>query len=291
GESKDGKKIAVKMLHDTIGLNNDQFDTECLNLASLRHHNIVQLVGYCHETRREYVRYKGKFVHAQQIKRALCLEYMYNGSLETFLSDKLKGNDWSTRYAIIKGICNGLKYLHEELDPPMSHLDLKLANILLNENMVPKITDFGLSRFFDGKKTQTTKSIIGTRGYLPPEYIDGEIISIKSDIFSLGVVIIKIVTGPKGYFRRAEMTSQQLTKSVLEKWRKRLHATSDNELESYSKQVKRCIEIALSCLEADRSNRPSIGDIIRKLNETEAMHQIDSGFTYDRGLSFSSINQ
>lgn len=183
------------MLHDTIGLNNDQFDTECLNLASLRHHNILQLVGYCHETRREYVRYKGKFVHAQQIKRALCLEYMYNGSLETFLSgmmmlhftcisskgkesflklafdenlhsvvaDKLKGNDWSTRYAIIKGICNGLKYLHEELDPPMSHLDLKLANILLNENMVPKITDFGLSRFFDGKKTQTTKSIIGTR--------------------------------------------------------------------------------------------------------------------------------
>lgn len=78
---------------------------------------------------------------------------------------------------------------------------------------------------------------------------------------------------------------------MLEKWRKRLHATSDNELESYSKQVKRCIEIALSCLEADRSNRPSIGDIIRKLNETEAMHQIDSGFTYDRGLSFSSINQ
>lgn len=76
-----------------------------------------------------------------------------------------------------------------------------------------------------------------------------------------------------------------------EKWRKRLQETSEYELESYSEQVKRCIEIALSCLEADRRKRPSIGDIIRKLNETETMLQTSSGFTNDQGLSFSSISQ
>lgn len=291
GVNKDGKKIAVKMLHDIIGLDDHEFDMECLNLARLRHHNIVQLVGYCHETQREYVRYQGNVVHARRTKRALCLEYMYNGSLDKFLSDESKGHDWCTHYAIIKGICNGLKYLHEELESPMYHLDLKLANILLNEKMIPKIADFGLSRLFEGQKTQRTKSIIGTRGYLPPEYIEGEIISIKSDIYSLGVVIIKIMTGPEGYFRSAEISSQEFVMNVHEKWRKRLQETSEYELESYSEQVKRCIEIALSCLEADRRKRPSIGDIIRKLNETETMLQTSSGFTNDQGLSFSSISQ
>jgi serine/threonine protein kinase len=77
-------------------------------------------------------------------------------------ADESNGHDWLTRYAIIKGICQGLKYLHEELDPPMYHLDLKPGNILLDEQMVPKIADFGLSRFFAGESSQITKSAIGT---------------------------------------------------------------------------------------------------------------------------------
>ncbi|CAN6171445.1 unnamed protein product, partial [Urochloa humidicola] len=116
------------------------------------------------------------------------------------------GLDWNTRYAIIMGICKGLKYLHEELMDPIYHLDLKPENILLDENVVPKIADFGLSRFFREEKTQITGSTIGTRGYLPPEYIDRGTISNKFDIFSLGVIVIKIITGHQGYSKSAEMS-------------------------------------------------------------------------------------
>ncbi|VAH40290.1 unnamed protein product [Triticum turgidum subsp. durum] len=279
------------MLHDTIEVNDDQFDTECLNLACLQHNNIVQLVGYCHDTKREYIWHDGKLVPAHGTKRALCLEYMNNGTLDKFISDESKVHDWCTRFSIIKGICNGLKYLHKDLESPMYHLDLKLANILLNENMVPKIADFGLSRLFEGQKTQRTKSIIGTQGYLPPEYRNGEIISNKFDIYSLGVVIIKIMTGPRGYFSSAEIPSWEFIKNVHERWRKRLQVTSEYQLESYSKQVKRCIEIAVSCLETDRNKRPSIGDIVHELNKTYTMLQFGSGLTNDQGLSFSSIDQ
>jgi interleukin-1 receptor-associated kinase 1/coatomer subunit beta' len=78
-------------------------------------------------------------------------------------ADEFTGHDWCTRYAIIKGICQGLKYLHEELQSPMYHLDIKPANVLLDDNMVPKLADFGLSRLFSGGKTQVTKSALGTQ--------------------------------------------------------------------------------------------------------------------------------
>lgn len=291
GESKNGEKIAVKMLHDMPGIDEEQFETEYHNLARLQHHNIVRLVGYSHEIRREYVMYNGKIVGGNWAKRALCLEYMHNGSLDRFLYDESNGLNWCTRYAIIKGICNGVKYLHEELEPPMYHLDLKPANVLLNEAMVPKIADFALSRLFGGQQTQRTKSSIGTLGYQPPEYHDAGIISIKSDIFSLGVVIIKIMRGPKGYFRSVEMSSEQFITTVHEKWRNRLQATSKYELDTYSEQVKRCAEIALSCLDADRSKRPSIGVIVSKLNETEPTLRFPSALPNGQGSSISSMKQ
>ncbi|KAM3215095.1 hypothetical protein ACQJBY_067207 [Aegilops geniculata] len=271
GEHKDGEKIAVKMLHDILGLDNEQFEKKYFNLADLDHKNIVRLVGYCCETRRECVPYDGRMVFADITKRALCFEYMRNGGLDKCLSDETSGHDWCTRYSIIKGICEGLKYLHEELEYPMYHLDLKPANILLDEKLMPKIADFGLSRFFRGEQSQITQSAIGTHGYVPPEYIDASVLSIKFDIFSLGVVIIKIMTGPMGYFRSAEMSAKQFIELVRTNWRKRLHAASVYPLESCSEQVKRCIGIAVSCVEADRSKRPSIGEIVNKLNETETI--------------------
>ncbi|XBI51167.1 hypothetical protein VPH35_033722 [Triticum aestivum] len=106
-------------------------------------------------------------------------------------------------------------------------------------------------------------------GYVPPEYIDAAIISIKFDIYSLGVVIIKLMTGPMGYFRSAEMSPEQFIELVHANWKKRLQTTSIYTLQQHSEQVKRCIEIALSCVDADRHKRPSIGAIINMLNETE----------------------
>ncbi|KAK1668612.1 hypothetical protein QYE76_056771 [Lolium multiflorum] len=260
GEHKNGETIAVKLLHYIPGLDDEQFKKEYLNLASLQHKNIVRLVGYCHETRREILPFDGKMVFAEMTR-------------EHFVSNEFTGHDWCTRYAIIKGICQGLKYLHEELQSPMYHLDIKPANVLLDDNMFPKLADFGLSRLFSGGKTQVTKSALGTHGYVPPEYIDAAVISNKFDIFSLGVVIIKIMTGPTGYFRIDEMSSQQFIELVHANWTKRLYETSMYLLDSYYEQVRRCIEIALSCVEADRYKRPSIGLIISKLNETETMIQ------------------
>ncbi|XP_071675817.1 uncharacterized protein [Lolium perenne] len=237
----------------------------------LHHKNVVRLVSYCNETKGEYVQFNGKLVVAEKIWRVLCFEYMCKGSLDKFIFDEANERNWSTRYAIINGICQGLEYLHEKLNPPMYHLDLKPANILLDESMSPKIADFGLSRLFIEQRTKQTNSSLGTRGYIPPEYIDAGLISIKFDIFSLGVVIIKMMTGQDGYFRPAEISSQQFADDVHTDWMNRLQGMSMNV---YSIQVRRCIEIALSCVEAGRHKRPSIGVIIQNLCRTESIIQI-----------------
>nr|XP_051205690.1 probable LRR receptor-like serine/threonine-protein kinase At1g53430 [Lolium perenne] len=285
GEHKDGQKIAVKVLKDGIDLGDEQFEKEYHNLASLHHKNVVRLVGYCHETKKECMPYNGRMVFAEKTKRVLCFEYMHNGSLGNFIYDKSNRHNWRTRYAIIKGICEGLEYLHEKLEPSMYHLDLKPANVLLDENMSAKIADFGVSRLFLEEKTRKTNSVLGTFGYIPPEYINEGLISIKFDIFSLGVVIIKMMTGRKGYSRITEMSSQQFIEHVHTKWMNRLQSIS---VHRYSVQVRRCIEIALSCVEAERHKRPSIGVIVNTLNKTESWVQIPDALRNDLD---SSINQ
>lgn len=281
GVLKDGEKIAVKKLHSMPGLNDKQFQREYLNLAGLQHQNIVRLVGYCHETWGEYVEYNGKMIFAENQHMALCFEYMHNGSLDNYLQDESNGHDWHTRYTIIKGICKGLKYLHEELELPVYHLDLKPANILLDEKMLPKIADFGLSKLFGDERTRISATPIGTIGYLPPEYINQNLVSNKLDIFSMGVIIIKMMTGPAGYSRSAEMSTQDFIELVHGKWRNRLQRTSVDVTESYAEQVKTCIKIALRCVDADRHKRPNIGDIIDELNETEIATQFSQALTID----------
>uniref|UniRef100_A0ACD5XIL2 Uncharacterized protein n=1 Tax=Avena sativa TaxID=4498 RepID=A0ACD5XIL2_AVESA len=271
GLHKDGTKVAVKLLHDMTGIDDNQFMNEFNNLKRLQHKNIVRLVGCCNETEELSVFYMGKLVIAEKRYRALCLEYMQNGTLSKYISDEYNGHDWPTRYTIIKGICEGLMYLHEELDPPIYHLDLKPDNILLGENTVPKIADFGISRLLGEERTRITKSKVGTFGYAPQEFIDAGVISIKFDIFSLGVIIIKMMAGETGYSKTADISSQQFIELVHGNWVNRLQETSVRATELYSEQVKTCIEIAMRCVKADRRKRPSIGDIVNELNEKEAM--------------------
>jgi interleukin-1 receptor-associated kinase 1/coatomer subunit beta' len=274
GVHKDGEKIAVKVLKNDLDLDDMEFEKEYHNIASLHHKNIVRLIGYCNETRKEFITYNERIVLAEKTKRMLCFEYMHNGSLDKFISDESNEHNWLTRYAIIKGISEGLEYLHEKLNPPMYHLDLKPANILLDKNMKPKIADFGLSRLFGGDKTQFTENRIGTHGYIPPEHIDAGAISTKFDVYSFGVVIIKIMAGRDGYLRSAEMSSQQFINLVHTDWMNRIRATP---VGMYSIQVRRCIEIALSCVETDRDKRPSIGLIVTGLNKTESRsHVLDA---------------
>jgi len=203
GVLPNGEMIAVKKLNSSIpGVKDRHFENEAYHLMRLKHPNVVLLVGWCSETEDIFIPYNGKYICAEKSERLLCLEYMPKGSLRRYLSDEASGLGWDTRYRIIEGICYGLHYLHEEWQhsTPIIHMDLKPANILLDNNMVPKIADFGLSRLFSEEKTWTcTINRDGTLGYMAPEYINKGLITTKSDIFSLGVIIIEIVTGHRDY--------------------------------------------------------------------------------------------
>ncbi|XP_062183344.1 G-type lectin S-receptor-like serine/threonine-protein kinase SD1-13 isoform X2 [Phragmites australis] len=237
----------------------------------LEHPNIVRLIDYCYETQHEHVDYRGQIIFAEKTTRALCLEYLRNGSLERHLSDE--GLEWHKRYKIIKGTCEGLKYIHMEVEEPILHLDLKPDNILLDEDMVPKLADFGLSRIFD-QGTQIADSCIGTLGYQPPEYIDRKLISKKFDIFSLGVVMLRTVSGCRRYSIYDGISPEKFVDTVLANWRNRLQTTwSGSLLDAYCLQVKVCTEIALECVETERTKRPNIVEIIDKLNAME--NQLD----------------
>ncbi|WVZ79687.1 hypothetical protein U9M48_027239 [Paspalum notatum var. saurae] len=218
GVLSNGETIAVKKLNSSMpGVKDMHFDNEASNLTRLKHPNVVLLVGWCYETENIYVEYNGKYICAEKSERLLCLEYMPNGSLREFLSDEASGLGWDIRHKIIEGICYGLHYLHEEWQDnvPLVHMDLKPANILLDNNMVPKIADFGLSRLFDETKTWTcTISRDGTLGYMAPEYINRGLISTKSDIFSLGVIILEIVTGHRDYPDETGIPSQEFIELV-----------------------------------------------------------------------------
>ncbi|CAL4993020.1 unnamed protein product [Urochloa decumbens] len=271
GVLDNGEEIAVKKLYRSQqpGHDNDkQFQNECTNLMRAQHKNIVRLVGYCYEIRHELVEHNGGHILAGVEEKILCFEYMQGGSLENHLSDESHGLDWRSRYNIIRGICEGLYYLHNGSNHPIYHLDLKPANILLNKEMMPKIGDFGLSRLFDSTQTYITSEVIGTRGYMPPEYIERHKITKKFDIFSLGIIIIQIVAGPKGYTKSDEMPSQQFIELVHENWCKRFQATISAHT---SQEIKTCIEIALRCVEGDRVKRPTISEILEELNKFDSI--------------------
>ncbi|XBJ21500.1 hypothetical protein VPH35_000036 [Triticum aestivum] len=162
-----GKKIAVKMFHDDTPTHADggheQFQKVFSNLKRLRHQNIVKMLGYCYETQQKHMEYDGRKIFSEKTQRALSSEYMHNGDLDKYLlSDKYKGDTWQTCYGMIKGICKGLKYLHEDLESPIYHLDLKPSNVLLDEKLVPKLADYGLSRLSGDEQTQIMKCFMGT---------------------------------------------------------------------------------------------------------------------------------
>jgi len=166
GKDKDGQEIAVKLLK-SMDLDGNEFARELNNLTKLKHPNIVRLVGFCDEEEKVVTDYNGKNIIATKMHRALCLECLNNGSLQKHLSDEHHVFDWQKRYKIIKGVCMGLKYLHEELESPVHHLDLKPDNILLDSNMEPKIADFGLSRLLGEKNQQKYYEHCGNIGILP----------------------------------------------------------------------------------------------------------------------------
>ncbi|KAM3393432.1 hypothetical protein ACQJBY_014240 [Aegilops geniculata] len=251
-------KVAVKRLSNTH-MYEKEFHREVECLMMVKHKNVVRFLGYCADTQGSMERYNGKFVMADVQQRLLCFEYLPNGSLDKYITDISLRVQWRNCFQIIKGICQGLHYLHQK---KILHLDLKPTNILLDGNLVPKIADFGVSRCFNEMQSRAiTVNIGGTLGYLAPEFCNGEI-TYQFDIYSLGVIIIEILTGKKGY---------HAVDIVVESWSNKLEKSqSDIQL----KQVRICAEIGIECTDFNPAKRPGTKNIIDRLvplNERESM--------------------
>ncbi|XP_037470780.1 putative receptor-like protein kinase At4g00960, partial [Triticum dicoccoides] len=272
GVLQNGKSIAVKKLLQAKPISLRQFENEVNLLMNLKHPNIVRLVGYCYETQHLPMLHEGKIFFDWITESLLCLECLPNGSLYKHISGASSGLDWATRWKIIEGISYGLQCLHEQSKNPILHLDLKPANILLDENMLPKITDFGLSRLIDQEQTIYTTNMVGTLGYMPPEYL-WRIITSKSDIFSFGVIIMEIITGQRDYPEDIKASSHDFIDHELQEWRNRLQKEPGYaSLESDCRRIERCIQIGLICVNPERTKRPTMKKIIDMLEGLESMN-------------------
>ncbi|XP_045087080.1 uncharacterized protein [Aegilops tauschii subsp. strangulata] len=279
GVLQSGKIIAVKKLFEIHLLDDKTFQNEVTYLMETRHQNIVQFIGYCAESTFELMKQpNGNFIWAEIPKRLLCFEYVCNKSLDKYISDESSGLEWNIRYKLIKGICSGLQFLHDKCR--IVHLDLKPENILMDSMMMPKITDFGLSRIFGEQQTRiVTAKPAGTRGYMAPEYLLQGVVSSKADIFSLGVIVIEIITGRRDYplFQQDSPHStatscQHFVEKVLTSWRKKFKSASKYiSMEKYSQQVELCIVIALACVDPVMEKRPTAKDIVQVLNAADQM--------------------
>ncbi|KAJ1291236.1 hypothetical protein BS78_02G301800 [Paspalum vaginatum] len=179
GVLTDGQQIAVKRFSQSSGQGIQELKNELLLVAKLQHKNLARLVGVC----------------LQEHEKLLVYEYMPNRSIDTILFDpeKSKELDWGKRLNIINGIARGLNYLHEDSQLKIIHRDLKASNILLDSDYTPKISDFGLARLFGGDQSQVAaSSVVGTYGYMAPEYAMRGHYSVKSDVFSFGILMLEI---------------------------------------------------------------------------------------------------
>lgn len=260
-----GTKLAIKKLSGDLGLMEREFKAEVEALSTAQHENVVSLQGYC--------------VHDGC--RLLIYSYMENGSLDFWLHEKPDGPsqlDWPTRLKILQGASLGLAYMHQICEPHIVHRDIKSSNILLNEKFEAHVADFGLSRLILPYQTHVTTELVGTLGYIPPEYGQAWVATLRGDMYSFGVVMLELITGK----RPVELFKPRVSRELVVWVQQMRNEGKQDEVfhpllrgKGFEEEIIQVLDVACLCVNQNPLKRPTIKEVVDWLKNvgTTRQHQ------------------
>ncbi|KAI3465921.1 hypothetical protein Pfo_022584 [Paulownia fortunei] len=265
GRLVNGTDVAVKKLLNNLGQAEKEFRVEVEAIGHVRHKNLVRLLGYCIEG----------------VHRMLVYEYVNNGNLEQWLHGAMRQHGtltWEARMKVLLGTARALAYLHEAIEPKVVHRDIKSSNILIDNEFNAKVSDFGLAKLLGSGESHITTRVMGTFGYVAPEYANSGLLNEKSDIYSFGVLLLEAVTGrdPVDYGRPAtEVNLVEWLKMMVGNRRAEEVVDPNLEVRPTTRALKRALLVALRCVDPDSEKRPKMSQVVLMLETDEFPYRED----------------